>query len=206
MEKHTLTQRETELIKAVRNSLMKGKSPTTRELMNVLGYKSPRSTGEMIKRLIVRGFLRRNEDGTLQIIENFTEDESRAQTVEVPLVGVVACGSPVLAEQNVEQHISVSTRIASPPHRYYLLRAQGDSMNTAGINDGDVVLVRQQTNAKNKDVVVALIDDEATIKEYNVSENMVVLKPKSTNPDHRPIILTRDFLIQGIVITTIPGL
>jgi len=206
MEKHTLSNKETELIRQIRNSLMKGHSPSTRELMVLLGYKSPRSTAELIKKLVARGYLRRNQDGSLQIIENFSEDESRARTVEIPLVGFVACGSPILAQENVEQTIPVSTKIASPPYRYYLLRAKGDSMDLAGISDGDIVLVRQQTSAKNKDVVVALIDDEATIKEYNVSENMVVLKPKSTNPDHRPIILTRDFLIQGIVITTIPGL
>ncbi len=133
MEKHTLTHKETELIKEVRNALMEGKSPTTRELMLTLGYKSPRSTGEMIKRLIVRGFLRRNEAGSLQIIENFTEDESRAQTVEIPLVGLVACGSPILAEENVEQKIPISTQFATPPHRYYLLRGQGVSHHIHGI-------------------------------------------------------------------------
>ncbi|OPZ63120.1 MAG: LexA repressor [Candidatus Aerophobetes bacterium ADurb.Bin490] len=79
-------------------------------------------------------------------------------------------------------------------------------MNLAGINDGDAVLIRQQDTARNKDIVVALIDDEATIKEFNKSGDMVLLKPKSTNPKHKPIILTDDFMIQGIVVTTIPGL
>lgn len=206
MKKHTLTSKETELIKAVRNTLMKGHSPSVRELMEELGYKSPRSTAELIKKLTAKGYLRRNAEGDLQIIENFSGDESRVQTVQIPLVGMVACGSPILAEENVEQMIPVSTRIASPPYRYYMLRAKGDSMNLAGINDGDAVLIRQQDTARNKDIIVALIDDEATIKEFNKSGDMVLLKPKSTNPKHKPIILTDDFMIQGIVVTTIPGL
>jgi|APHig6443717817_1056837.scaffolds.fasta_scaffold177028_1 repressor LexA len=206
MKKHTLSSKETELIKAVRNTLMKGHSPSVRELMEELGYKSPRSTAELIKKLAAKGYVRRNAEGDLQIIENFSGDESRVQTVEVPLVGQVACGSPILAEENIEQMIPVSTRIASPPYRYYMLRAKGDSMNLAGINDGDAVLVRQQGTARNKEIVVALIDDEATIKEFNKSGDMVLLKPKSTNLKHKPIILTNDFMIQGIVVTTIPGL
>jgi len=206
MKKHTLSSKETELIKAVRNTLMKGHSPSVRELMEELGYKSPRSTAELIKKLAAKGYVRRNAEGDLQIIENFSGDESRVQTVEVPLVGQVACGSPILAEENIEQMIPVSTRIASPPYRYYMLRAKGDSMNLAGINDGDAVLVRQQGTARNKEIVVALIDDEATIKEFNKSGEMVLLKPKSSNVKHKPIILTNDFMIQGIVVTTIPGL
>ena len=206
MKKHTLSSKETELIKAVRNTLMKGHSPSVRELMEELGYKSPRSTAELIKKLAAKGYVRRNAEGDLQIIENFSGDESRVQTVEVPLVGQVACGSPILAEENIEQMIPVSTRIASPPYRYYMLRAKGDSMNLAGINDGDAVLVRQQGTARNKEIVVALIDDEATIKEFNKSGEMVLLKPKSSNLKHKPIILTNDFMIQGIVVTTIPGL
>ena len=80
-----------------------------------------------------------------------------------------------------------------------MLRAFGDSMNKAGINDGDLVLVRQQQTAENGDKVVALIDDEATIKEFHHEGDMIILKPQSTNSKHRPIILTWDFKIQGVV-------
>jgi len=79
-------------------------------------------------------------------------------------------------------------------------------MNQAGINDGDLVLVRQQATARHGDIVVALIDDEATIKEYTSTGSAVVLKPHSSNPSHRPIILTRDFCVQGVVVTTIAGI
>ena len=77
-------------------------------------------------------------------------------------------------------------------------------MNEAGINDGDLVLIRQQQTANNKDLVVALIDDEATIKEFNKSDNMIVLKPISNKSKYQPIILTNDFRIQGVVETVIP--
>ena len=76
-------------------------------------------------------------------------------------------------------------------------------MNMAGIEDADLVLVRQQSMANNGDVVVALIDDEATIKEFNHTGDAVILKPKSRNKKHQPIILTENFQVQGVVIKTI---
>ena len=78
-------------------------------------------------------------------------------------------------------------------------------MNEAGINDGDIVLVRQQSVADPGDKVVALIDNEATIKEYHPVKGAIVLKPHSTNQEHKPIILTDDFQIQGVVVATIPN-
>ena len=77
-------------------------------------------------------------------------------------------------------------------------------MNQKGINDGDLVLVKQQSNANNGDIVVALIDDEATIKELRINDDNVVLLPRSSNKAHTPIILSRDFIIQGLVVSTIP--
>lgn len=126
------------------------------------------------------------------------------QTIEVPVIGRASCGKPILAIENVETMIPVSKKLAKPPYKYFLLKAKGDSMNNAGINDSDLVLVRQQQTAQNKDIIVALIDDEATIKEYNIVDDKVILKPISSNPSHKPIILTNDFTVQGIVVSTIP--
>lgn len=123
--------------------------------------------------------------------------------VNVPLVGMVACGSPMVAEENKEADIKVSANYINPAYTYYFLRAKGDSMNAKGINDGDLVLIRQQPTARDGDSVVALIDDDATIKEYHITENSVVLKPCSTNPKHQPIVLNREFMIQGVVVTVI---
>ena len=187
------------------NSLMHiGRIPSMRELMSSLGYKSPRSASLIVDKLIKKGVLRRKEDGGLQFIKNLEDDTSRAQTVDVPLIGMIACGTPMLAEENVQGMISVSTKLARPPHRYFLLKAKGDSMDQKGIEDGDLVLVRQQTTAKDGDTVVALIDDEATIKEFRIGGETFVLKPRSKNKQHQPIVLTKDFQIQGVVVTAIP--
>ena len=124
----------------------------------------------------------------------------------MPLVGAAACGGPILAEENIEGFIPISTAIAKPGSKHYLLHARGDSMNRAGIKNGDMVLVRQRSTAEEGDKVVALIDNEATIKEYHRSNGMVVLMPRSTNREHKPIILTDDFQVQGVVVAVIPKL
>jgi repressor LexA len=131
---------------------------------------------------------------------------AHAQTVDIPVVGTVAAGVPILAEENVEGFISISTSLARPGNKYFLLRVRGDSMDKAGIADGTYVLVRQQSTAEPGQLVVALIDDEATVKKYQVDRDVVILKPCSTNPRHRPIILDRDFAIQGVVVTTVNDL
>src|SRR3989344_5497906 len=99
----------------------------------------------------------------------------------------------MLAEENIEGFVAVSTAIVRAGAKYFLLRASGDSMNLAGIDDGDLVLVRQQATAQNGDRVVALIDDEATIKEYRHAGNAIILQPRSSNHEHTPIILTENF-------------
>lgn len=198
-----ISAKELEAIREIRNSLMHvGRIPSVRELMSSLGYRSPRSASLIIDKLIRKGVLRRKDNGNLQFVKSLGDDKTRAQTVDVPLVGMVACGAPMLAEENVEAMIPVSTKLARPPHKYFLLRAKGDSMNQKGIDDGDLVLVRQQTIAKDGDMVVALIDDEATIKEFRIGKETYVLKPRSKNKQHQPIVLTKDFQVQGVVVTT----
>jgi len=199
--------KELAALRHIRNWLVhEGRSPSVRELMDVLKYKSPRSAALVINRLIERGVLRRRPDGELQLIQTKLEGMGGAQTVDVPLVGSVPCGSPVLAEENVEAIFKVATSLARPPHRYFLLRVKGDSMNKKGVKDGDLVLVRQQATAQNGEMVVALVDGEATIKEFRKSPNVVILQPRSTNPVHKPIVLTDDLAIQGAVVTTISNI
>lgn len=204
MKEKQLTKKESEAIHQIRNFLMhKGHTPSVRELKSLMGYRSPRSAAVIINQLISKGFLRRKPDGGLQFIKNLEGDVMRAQTIGVPLVGTVACGTPLLAEENIEAMIPVSVKLAKPHYKYFLLKASGDSMDQVGINDGDLVLVRQQPTAENRDIIVALIDDEATIKEFHISDETIILKPRSTNKQHKPIILTKDFQIQGIVISII---
>jgi repressor LexA len=170
--------------------------------MAALGYKSPRSASLVLEELRRTGFLKKKSGGW-QLFGNFAEDVAR--TTLVPLVGNVSCGPLMLAEGNIEALIPVSTALARPGAKYFLLRAIGNSMNRAGIQDGDVVLVRQQPDADSGQKVVALIDDMATIKEYRRERNVVILKPCSSDPKHQPIILTDDFHIQGVVVATLPG-
>lgn len=204
-DRDEFTQTELEALKFIRNSVVHmGRVPSVRELMRALDYKSPRSAVLVIEVLIRKGFLRRRLEGSLQMRRDLASTTSRARTVDVPLVGEVACGAPMLARENIEGYIPVSTTLAKPGHRYFLLRARGDSMNEASINDGDLVLVRQQPTAEDGERVVALIDDEATVKVLQRGVGAIALVPRSTNKRHRPIILAEDFNVQGVVVATVP--
>lgn len=195
-----LTPKELEATRHIRNWLVHhGRTPSVRELMRELKYKSPRSVQDLLQKLEDKKIIKRTKSGNIQLKNDPESTSSHAQTINVPIVGTVSCGSPIWAEENIEGYVAVSTTIAKKGSKYFLLRASGDSMNMAGINDGDLALVKQQPTAQNGDKVVALIDDEATIKEYRHAETSIILTPKSTNPQHSPIILTEDFQIQGVV-------
>jgi repressor LexA len=127
------------------------------------------------------------------------ENNTTLEIIKVPLLGDVACGIPILAEENIKAEIPISAKLLNSNQQYFILRASGTSMNLAGIQDGDLVLIKQQPTAENGDKVVALIDDDATIKEYHHQGDMIVLIPKSNDNKHQPIILTEDFKIQGVV-------
>lgn len=205
--KKTLTTKQSIAIRHIRNWLAhRGKMPSVRELMTAMGYKSPRSVTLIYEELIKKGILKRRSNGSLQFIKDPESDLMNARTINIPLIGTVTCGMPILAQENIEGFIPVSVNLACPGFKYFLLRAKGDSMNKAGINDGDLMLVRQQSTADNGDKVVALIDDEATVKEFNRGKETIILKPRSNNNEYKPIILTEDFQVQGVVITTIPNM
>lgn len=207
MPKPDLSPKEAEALRFIRNSLIHaGKSPSVRDVRDALDYNSPRSAAVILEKLIKKKRIERRADGGIRIVKDLEEDLSHARTVLVPLVGSVACGVPILAEENIEAMIPVSASLAKPSHRHFLLRARGDSMNRAGINDGDLVLVRQQQVAESGDIVVALIDDAATVKEFQRRETAIVLRPNSTSAKHQPLILTKDFQIQGVVVTAIPNI
>ncbi|MBP6390545.1 MAG: repressor LexA [Flavobacteriales bacterium] len=179
------------------------RAPSLRSIGDVVGYQSPRSVQMMLKRLAIRGLLR-YEAGEISMSEEASA--ASPHTVDVPVVGSVACGLPSLAEQDPEGWVRVSTRMAPAGHTFYLLRARGTSMNAARIpiNPGELVLVRQQAHANPNDLVVALIDNEATIKEFSRQGQHVVLRPRSTDPEHKPIVVTDDLVIQGVVVDVIP--
>jgi repressor LexA len=178
-----------------------GRMPSLRKIADAIGYPSPRSVQLMLERLAKQGLLK-YENGVIELIAELGEPGER--TVDVPVVGAVACGLPTLADQNPEAWVSISTRIARPGHKYFFLRAEGNSMDLSGIQDGDLVLIKQQAIANQGERVVALIDESATIKHFHRTGEHVVLKPNSSDKTCKPIVVTDDLIIQGIVVAVIP--
>ena len=203
MVEEQLSAKAKESFKHIRDWVMKYSTmPSVRELMQQMNYKSPRSAMLLMSELQEHGFLERKADGSYKIVKDLSTNDT-GRTVAVPLVGSISCGSALLAEENIEAYIPVSTSLVKSGHKYFLLRAVGDSMNEAGILPGDLVLVKQQIVAENGEHIVALIDGDATLKEFQHKGNVVALVPRSSNTKHKPIILEKDFQIQGVIITSI---
>jgi repressor LexA len=198
--------RDTKGLQFIRDFIVyRGRTPSLRAIAERMGFKSPRSSALMVDRLIKQGYLERTALGNLRLLKEPEHQASGEHVVELPLVGVVPCGLPLLAEENIEAWIPVSQRLAKPGARYFLLHAVGDSMDQRGIHEGDLLLVRQQPVAENGDRVVALLGDEATVKEFQRKNEKIILMPRSSNPVHKPIIMDRDFMIQGVVVDTLPN-
>ena len=187
----------------IRNKLAHyGESPSLREINEVTGGKSPRSASLVIDRLIKVGLIKKIGR---QLILIGVPSNASISTVDVPLVGAVACGAPMLAEENIQTRIPVSTALAKKGSVYFFLRATGDSMDQAGIKSGDLLLIRQQAVAEDGDKVVALINDEATVQICEQADGAVRLRPKARKNKHKPIILTDNCVIQGVVVAVLPG-
>jgi repressor LexA len=195
-------------VKHIRNFINKnGKMPSVRELMHAMEYKSPRSASVMLEKLIAQGVLNRcPQTRKLNFNDGVLTQNMSTSTVEVPLVGTTSCSGPIFAEESIEAYYRISSQLAPSGSQYFFLKIQGDSMDKAGIAPGDMVLIRQQTTAKSGDLVLALIDDEATIKKFLPEEGLVILQPCSNNPEHNPIIVTHDFQIQGVVVRSFSNL
>jgi len=193
-----LTTKQKLLLQIIKEYRRKnGVSPTFSELKNIMGVPFINSVVFLVKSLEEKGYIRR-EKGAERGIEPTSQDDTT--TIEIPVVGAVACGLPLLATENIEGYIPVDKNLLhNDPKSYFFLRAVGDSMNNAGIDDGDMVLIKQQQSADNGERVVALIDDEATIKILKREADYVALVPRSKNPANKPIILHSDFTVQGIV-------
>ena len=174
----------------------KGENPTLEDLRVSLGLSQLSSVQRHTDVLKEKGYLVNTRKIT------FPTSTSR---IQIPLVGNVACGAPLLASENIEAYISFDkTILRSAPEDYFFLRAVGDSMNKAKISgktidDGDFVLIKKQSTANPGDRIVALIDDEATIKRMVPADGGIRLEPESTNPSNKPIYLFEEFTIQGIV-------
>jgi repressor LexA len=200
---NNLSDKDKKAFALIRNKIIHyGKSPTLSEINEVTGGKSPRSASLVIDRLIEAKMIKKN-GRNISLVSSLSTNS--VSTINVPLVGSVACGTPLFAEENIQTHIQVSLALAKKGFTYFLLRADGDSMNEAGINSGDLLLIRQQSTAESGDKVVALINDEATVKFFERTNDAVILRPKSKNKVHKPIILTDNCMIQGVVVAVLPS-
>jgi repressor LexA len=170
--------------------------PSVREIGEAVGLSSSSTVHNHLNQLERRGLIKRDpsKSRTVQLMSDIEADQERRNAVAVPIVGNVAAGSPILAEQNVEDHILLSSDLAKDG--YFLLRVRGDSMINAGILDGDLVLVRPQHEASNGSIVVAMIEGDATVKRFERSNGHVKLIAE--NPAYEPIVTSNVSLV-GIV-------
>ncbi|MCD6405221.1 MAG: transcriptional repressor LexA [Planctomycetes bacterium] len=177
-----------------------GYPPTMQELAKVLGI-SHASAHEQVSQLVRKGYLKREPRKARGLTLIRQRNNEVADLVAVPIVGRVAAGWPILAEENIIGEVLVEGRVASRG-RCFALEIDGDSMVEAGIREGDIVIVRQQPIAENGDIVVALLGDEATVKRLCIREEKIELRPE--NPKHRPIPIGPDdgLRILGKVVAT----
>ncbi|KKQ94305.1 MAG: LexA repressor [candidate division CPR2 bacterium GW2011_GWC2_39_10] len=176
--------------------------PTYEQIAEGLGIKYFNSVRQYLLALKEKGYLE-IEENKKRGVKLKTKDE---ETVNIPLIGSVSCGMPMFAEANIEGYIPVQKNFFKNQFKkYFFLKAQGDSMNEAGIDDGDLLLIESRSTANPGDKVLALIGDEATVKFYKLGNGYAVLLPKSTNPDHKPIIVKDNLAVQGIVVEIIKG-
>jgi repressor LexA len=214
-----LKKREQRILDYMRDELrMKGYPPTVREICTALDIKSTSTAHNDLARLARKGYIKKDPSKPRALMLTGLYDENaapgdRAQTdaentgagrterpdvADVPVVGRIAAGSPVLAEENIEDSIPVPARFL-PSGNNFMLTVRGDSMVDAGIRDGDYILVRQQETADNGDIVVAMVDgfeSEATVKTFYRENGHIRLQPE--NASMSPIILT-DVRILGLV-------
>lgn len=184
-----------------------GKPPTLEEIRKASDLNYISSVQRHVEALKEKGYLDfiPNQSRSLQP-SNF-----QSQKINIPLVGNVAAGTPILAIENIEAYIPYEPKkVKANLKDYFFLRAVGDSMNKANfygrtIENGDYVLVRKQNTADFGQIIVALMGEDATIKKYTKGVGHIILQPISSNSANKPIYVFDDLLIQGIVVDVIKG-
>ena len=192
-----LTERQHKILDYIRHvTRTRNYPPSVREIGEAVGLSSSSTVHNHLNQLERRGLIKRDpsKSRTVQLVQDAEIDQQRRNAISVPIVGNVAAGSPILAEQNIEDHVLLSPELAKDG--YFLLRVRGDSMINAGIFDGDLVLVRPQHEAPNGSIVVALVDGNATVKRFERSNGHVKLIAE--NPAYEPIVTTHVSLV-GVV-------
>ncbi|MCC8045184.1 MAG: transcriptional repressor LexA [Clostridiales bacterium] len=193
----TITAKQQEILDYIKSEILKrGFPPAVREICEAVHLKSTSSVHSHLESLEKNGYIRRDptKPRAIEILDDSFQ-MVRREMVNVPIVGTVAAGVPILAEQNIDSYFPIPSEYM-PNEQSFILRVKGESMINAGILDGDCVLVRQQQTAENGDIIVALIDDSATVKTFYKENGHFRLQPENDTMD--PIIVT-DLLILGKV-------
>ena len=198
MPSGTLSDKQREILAYLRDvTLSRGFPPSVREICQAVHLKSTSSVHAHLETLERCGYIRR-DPAKPRAIEILDDEFSlnRRGVVNVPLVGTVAAGQPILAQEHIENYIPVPAEYM-PSEQSFMLRVKGDSMVNAGILSGDCVLVRQTQAVENGDIVVAMIEDGATVKTYYHEQDHIRLQPENDTMD--PIIIDGDVNILGKV-------
>ena len=187
-----LTARQAEVLDVIKAHLADtGYPPTRQDIAREFGFKSPNAAEEHLRALARKG--------VIEVIPGTSRGIRLMQEDGLPLIGRVAAGAPILAEEHVEERVSVPPTLFYPTADF-LLRVQGDSMMDAGILDGDLLAVHNTPTARNGDIVVARIDDEVTVKRFRrKSRSKLLLLPE--NADYEPIEVNArsgEFAIEGV--------
>ena len=200
-----ISDRQRQILELITATVQRrGYPPSVREIGEAVGLSSPSTVHSHLSSLVDAGYLRRDptKPRAIEVVDVDDHYELRRAPVrDVPLVGRIAAGSPILAEEDIEQIFPLPTELVGNDP-VFMLRVQGDSMLNAGIFDGDLIVVRRQPDARNGEIVAALIGgEEATVKRLRKESDRVVLLPE--NPAHDPIVLTKDVEILGRVIAVL---
>lgn len=186
MEK--ITPKQSEILEYIKNNILKrGYSPAVRDICKAVGLSSPSSVQNHLNVLEEKGYIRKSplHSRTIEIMDdNF--NLLRRQVINVPLLGTVAAGVPLLAEENIENYYPIPAELL-PCEETFMLNVKGDSMINAGIFDGDQLIVERCSTACNGEIVVALVDDSATVKRFFKEDGYYKLQ--SENSDMGPIIV-----------------
>lgn len=195
-----LTDRQKDILTFI-NTQVKGKGypPSVREIGLAVGLKSSSTVHSHLSKLEELGYIRRDptKPRAIEILNTNENFIPQPNTISVPIVGKVTAGLPILAEENIEDFFPVPESFIKGSSATFMLSVIGDSMINAGIHNGDLVLVQQGSVANNGEIVVALIDDEATVKRFFKEENIVRLQPE--NDFYEPIMVRNPIILGKVV-------
>lgn len=181
-----LTKRQKQILDfIIKNTGIYGFPPSISEIQENFSFKSPNAVQDHLAALERKKYISRHPHKSrgieILIHKNNRQENSNINTTEIPIVGRVTAGSPILAQENLEGTLAVDKSIIRNSNNVFALRVQGDSMINAGILDGDFVLVHQQPMANQGEIVVALIEDETTVKRFYKEKNRIKLQPENEN-------------------------